>query len=121
MRVGYPLVVTYRLLGPIPAGNYHIVADGLIAGMPQIRFDVLWRTQTGDQTIVSFTHQYPSGASAQYEASKMGAAQRAQAGDLLVLMVTVLGPTSSAVYVPFSEELPRPTARYLTLDVPGSP
>ncbi len=108
----------YRLPGPIAAGNYHLIADGLIVGTPQIRFDVLWRSQAGDQTIVSFTHQYPSGAAAPYEESKRGAAQPAQPGDLLVLMVTVLGPSMSSVFVPFSEQLPTPTTRYLTLDIP---
>jgi hypothetical protein len=114
--------VTYALPGPIPAGGYHLVADGYVSGGPEIRFDVAWRRAgTGDASIVSFDHPYPTtpqGAVAQYEETKMGGAVAAQSGDLLVLTLSLVGADASQEYVPIGERDSTPDARRLSLDVP---
>jgi len=117
--VGHPVEVTYALPGPIPAGNYHLVGDGVISAMPMVQFDLLWREPgSQDSTIVSFTHQYPSGTAAQYEETKSGAAVAAVNGDLIVLRVTMLSTDPNSEYVPIAEHPPTPTARFLSVDIP---
>ena len=105
----------------MPAGSYHLVGDGVLSAQPLVRFDVLWRhAGAADQTIVSFTHQYPAGNTAQYEESKSAPEFAAATGDLLVFKVTTLDgmPAADAEYIPIAEHKPTPTARFLTLDSP---
>ena len=103
----------------MPAGAYHLIADGVINAQPLVRFDVAWRHAGQDTPLATFTHQYPMGSSATYEQSASAGAFPSAQGDLLVLTITTLdgAPASSAEYIP-NGEVTSATARDLTLDIP---
>ncbi len=117
--VGNPKEATYSLPGPIPAGDYHLIGDGITTSMPDVQFDILWRRAgAADSTIVSFTHQYPAGSASQYEETKSVPAVSASAGDVLVMKVSMLGTDMNAEYIPISEHPQTPTARFLQISIP---
>jgi hypothetical protein len=117
--VGHPVEAAYKLPGPLPAGSYHLVADGITYMTPTVEFDVLWRAPgAADQTIVSFTHQYPTGNASSYEDQATAARFEAKGGDQLVLRLTLLGTDPTPDYVPIAEHPSTPTARMLSLDIP---
>lgn len=120
-----PVTVGYRLSGPIPAGSYHLIADGFISDEPVVRFELLWRRQgTSDETpIVTFEHRYPAPpiTFSQYEETQRGTEVPARDGDLLVLRMSLVGgsPQDQAAYVPVGEIQDAPAgARFLTFDIP---
>jgi hypothetical protein len=87
--------------------------------MPQVRFDVLWRAAgASDAPIATFTHSYPAGTAAQFEADAQADRVAAKPNDLLVLRATMLSTDVNAAWVPISEHPSTPTARMTTLDVP---
>lgn len=105
MGVGDPLSATYKLVGPIAAGAWHLVGDGLILASVDMQFDVLWRSGGNDQPIVSFSHHFDVPAESYYaaplDADAAGAAVPARAGDLLVLRITALSSASpGSAYIP---------------------
>jgi hypothetical protein len=120
-----PVTVGYTLSGPIPAGPYHLIADGFVSDQPVVRFEILWRRAgTSDEMpIVIFEHQYPANpvTFSQYEETQQGAAVPARDGDLLVLRMGLVGgaPVEQAAYVPVGEIQDAPAgARFLTIDIP---
>ena len=87
---GGSLEAAYLLPGPIKAGNWHLVGDGVVFQPVDVTFDVLWRDASNvDHPIVSWTHHFdpqPSGFNAvQYEDNALGAAVPAKGNDQLVL------------------------------------
>lgn len=120
-----PVTVGYRLSGPIPAGSYHLIADGFISDEPLVRFEILWRRAgtADDVPIVTFEHRYPAPpvTFAQYEETQPGAQVPARDGDLLVLRMNLIdgNPQDQAAYVPVGEIQQAPAgARFLTIDIP---
>ncbi len=103
----------------IPAGAYHLLADGITVDQPNVRFGVAWRHGTSaDVPIVSFSHPYPPGTVAQYEEIQGGAVVAAAKDDLLVLRVELLNASGAAEYIPIAEHPSTPTARMLQLEIP---
>lgn len=107
MGVGDPLEATYMLAGPIAAGPWHLVGDGLILTAVDMQFDVLWRSGGTDQPIVRFSRHFdpPAGAQAfdavSFDGDAVGTAVPASAGDLLVLRLTALTSASAGpAYIP---------------------
>ena len=87
---GGSLEAAYLLAGPIKAGSWHLVGDGVVFNPVDVTFDVIWRdTSNVDHPIVSWTHHFdpqPSGFNAvQYEDNALGAAVPAKGNDQLVL------------------------------------
>jgi hypothetical protein len=107
---GGSLEAAFHLLGPIKAGNWHLVGDGVTFDPCVVTFAVLWRTSDGkDHPIVSFMHSFAASGppmngyapAIAYEADATGAAVPAQAGDELVLRFTATGNASDAnLYIP---------------------
>ncbi|MSP59813.1 MAG: hypothetical protein EXR72_05630 [Myxococcales bacterium] len=128
MGVGHPLELTYPLPGPLPAGAYHLFADGVIVGRPTARFEILWRRAgAADTPIVAFTHAYvlpstdagtPSSGALQYDAIADGAPIAARSGDQLAFKVTVASANVDDEYIPISEHPSTPTARMLHIEIP---
>ena len=90
---GGSLEAAYLLAGPIKAGNWHLVGDGVVFQSTDITFDVIWRQASGtDHVLVSFTHHFdpqPSGFNAVlYEADGLGVAADAKGNDQLVLRMS---------------------------------
>ena len=89
---GGSLEASYLLSGPIKAGNWHLVGDGIVFESTDVTFDVIWRNGAGDHPIVSFTRHFdpqPSGFDAVlYDDNALGAAVDAKANDQLVLRMS---------------------------------
>ena len=117
--MGHPLEVTYPLDGPLPAGSYHLVGDGVLFHAPRVRYELSRRRGGADDLpVISFEHKFPDAMAAQYEETRAGLAVDARRGDLLVLQVSLVGDTDDASWIPISEHPPTPTARFLTVDIP---
>jgi hypothetical protein len=124
---GGSLEAAFRLLGPIPAGSWHLVGDGVTLDPCDVTFTVLWRSSDGkDHPIVTFTHSFPaSGAPVNgyppaiaYEADAMGVAAPAQANDLLVLRFTATGnPNDPTLFIPNGDG-PKAQGRIPSLTLP---
>lgn len=112
MGVGDPLEAGYRLKGPLPAGTYHLVGDGIVFESVDMRFDLVWREggqASAEHPIVSFTHHFDALAgdakftnAIAFEADAEGAAVPSTSNDLLVLRFSVTSqhPTGSNQYLP---------------------
>ena len=90
---GGSLEAPFLLAGPIKAGSWHLVGDGVVFQSTDITFDVLWRDAgNNDHPIVSFTHHFdpmPSGFNAVlYEDDAAGVAAPAKSNDQLVLRMS---------------------------------
>jgi hypothetical protein len=76
--------------GPIPAGTWHLVGDGIVIQSCVIRYEVLWRHDGSDTTLFSVSHDFdPLKGSGQFDATPFetdvaGEAAPAHAGDQLV-------------------------------------
>ena len=96
------------MAGPLKAGNWHLVGDGIVFQSTDVTFDVLWRDGANvDHPIVSFTHHFdpqPSGFNAvQYEDNALGVAANAKSNEQLVLrMSTPPGgyPDGTMLWIP---------------------
>ena len=124
MGVGDPLEASYTLAGPIAAGSWHLIGDGLILATVDVRFDVLWRSSAGDHVIATFTNHFvqPTGAQAfnavLLDADAPGVAAAAVAGDLLVLRMTATASMASGpAYIPNADG-PHTNGRIPSLTLP---
>ena len=115
MGVGDPLEAAFTLAGPIKAGEWDLIGDGIVvvSGGVDIRFDVIWRPRTdagvgADVPLVSFQNHFaslPAGPgqfnAVPFEATGSGVAADAVAGDLLVLRFTAMNaPPGAMAFVP---------------------
>lgn len=113
MRVGDPpLEAAYALSGPVPAGTYGLVGDGIVTGDSatdvEVRFEVLWRAKgqapPAGTPLATFQHRFvrdPANrfGAVRYDGQAAGAAAGAPAGDQLVLRVTAVGGSVGAMYI----------------------
>lgn len=108
MGVGDPLSALYKLPGPVPAGHWHLVGDGIINEPCDVRFDVLWTTASSETPIATFRHHFdPAPAPNQFDAVGFdgdadGVAAPAHAGDYLVLRISIESthPPGTYQYIP---------------------
>lgn len=105
MGAGGSLEAAYSLsgTGPIKAGTWAIVGDGLIFASCDVTFAVLWRTTSGDTTVATFTHHFDPGPAVGdavlYDDTAAGTAVTPGSGDQLVLHLSVEGsPDQSTLY-----------------------
>jgi hypothetical protein len=103
----------YTLGAPIPAGDWTIVGDGILAGSGvqsvTVRFEVRLRPkdQSGDgadSVLVAATNTFNRDttkpfAAVPFKATLPGIAGPAEAGDRLVLRVTATGGDPGGVYI----------------------
>jgi hypothetical protein len=102
---GGPLEAPFTLLGPIDAGTWHIVADGIVIDEVDVLLELVWRHGGLDQPIASFQHHFvplASGFDAQpFEATAAAAAVPATSGDQLVFRYSVVsGATRAMAWIP---------------------
>ena len=106
MGVGDPLEAAIELQAPLPAGPWHLVADGIIIQPVDVRFDILWRRAGGgDTTLATFMHHFdprPPGMfdAVPFEDTALGPAADAHKGDQLVLRYGAMGATVEMAYIP---------------------
>jgi hypothetical protein len=104
--VGDSLEAAYTLSGPLPAGTWHLVGDGIVFEAADVRYEVLWRTAGGDAPLVEFQHHFEPLTGAQqfdatpFEADARGLAAPARAGDQLVLRFSAASASPGTVFIP---------------------
>lgn len=90
--------------GPIAAGTWRLVGDGIIIEPVDVRFEILWRESAGDHVLATFDHHFEPPASGfdavAYEATDEAPAADASAGDQLILRITGTSSTSPSAYIP---------------------
>jgi hypothetical protein len=102
----------YTLTAPIPAGDWTIVGDGIIAGSGTqtvtVRFEVRLRPQGqtagADTVLVSTTNTFNRDAAkpfaaVPYQVTVPGIAGAASSGDSLVLRITATGGDTGAIFI----------------------
>jgi hypothetical protein len=106
--VGYPLEAVAKLAGPIRAGRWQLVGDGLVIEAADITYEVIWRGAGGDQPIVSFQHHFdppPAGPgryqAVPFEGAAEAAAVMAKSGEELVLKFSAMSAsTAPSPFIP---------------------
>jgi hypothetical protein len=95
------------MTGPIKAGSWHLVGDGIVLYPVDITFAVLWRDAAGEHPIASFTHHFdpPSAGfdAVQYEDDAIGVAAKAKPNDTLILRMTAADggqPADTMLWIP---------------------
>jgi hypothetical protein len=122
---GGSLEAPFLLAGPIKAGNWHLVGDGVVFDPIDITFDVIWREASGvDHPIVSFMRHFdpqPSGFNAVlYEDNALGPAANAKANDQLILRMTAAAggyPDGQMLWIP-NGDAEKTMGRYPNLTLP---
>ncbi len=109
------------MAGPIAAGNWHLVGDGIALVPADVTFAVSLDHAGTDTPIVSFMHHFdpPSGNSyaVPFDADQMGAMVPAIEDDLLVLTISVANSTSGAAFIPNADG-PHSMGRIPSLTLP---
>ena len=106
MGAGGSLEAGFTLRGPIAAGTWHLVGDGIISETVDVTFEVIWRTAAGADTVLAtFEHRFeplPNSSfdATPYEADATGIAAAAVSGDRLILRITGRNSTENMAYVP---------------------
>ena len=141
MRVGDSpdtLEAAYTLYGPIPAGRWHLVGDGILTGTGvtniTVQFEVRLRPRTAvadelDTVLVTTQNTFQRDLQAPFapvlfETTADGLAAPAAAGDRLIWRIHALRGDSGAMYIPNGDGDRRgqfPGARIPRLDLPVSP
>jgi hypothetical protein len=103
---GSSLEAVYRLQGPIPAGTWRLVADGIILEVVDVTFEIIWRSASGgDEVLAEFTQSFsplPGGAyrAQAYEVTADVGAVPAEQGDQLVFRYSGEGSELPMAYIP---------------------
>ncbi len=105
MGTGSPQEAEFTLLADVPAGEWLLVADGIITRPVDVTFELIWRRRdAGDQPIATFQHHFdplPSGFSAQpFEARMTAAALTDAAGDQLIFRYSGANTDTPMAYIP---------------------
>ena len=105
MGVGDPLEAEFVLLGPIPAGHWRLVADGIIIQPVDVTFEIFWRDAAGEHPIGMWQHHFDPIGDGEYtaqpfEAEVDAAAVTAVANDLLVFRYSAMNTTVAMAYIP---------------------
>jgi hypothetical protein len=104
--VGDSLEAAFTLAGPVRAGSWHLVGDGIVLEPADLTYDVLWRHDGTDLTLAEVRHHFePLTGTSQFDATPFetdapGVAAAARAGDLLVLRFQAAGTASGSVFIP---------------------
>jgi hypothetical protein len=103
---GGSLEAAYSLSGPIAAGTWRLVADGIIIEPVDARFQILWRSDaSGDTELAAFTRHFDPAAGGGYEAQAYEetvelSAVPAASGDRLVLRYSGESESLPMAYIP---------------------
>ena len=105
MGTGSPQEAEFTLLADVPAGEWLLVADGIITRPVDVTFELIWRRRdAGDVAIATFQHHFdplPSGFSAQpFEARMAGQALTDAAGDQLIFRSRGANTDTTMAYIP---------------------
>jgi hypothetical protein len=102
---GSSLEAEFTLVADVPAGEWRLVADGVIVDSVDVRFELLWRRAgRADVTLGAWDHHFDKlavGFDAQaFEATSQGPAVEYVPGDQLVFRYAGTNSTSPMAYIP---------------------
>lgn len=105
MGAGRSLEAAYALGGPIEAGAWLMVGDGIVLESVDVTFEIVWRSDSGDEVLASWQHHFdplPGGEyrAQAYEESAELARVDAADGDQLILRFTGEGSEQVMAYIP---------------------
>lgn len=105
MGIGDPREAEFTLLAPLPAGTWHLVGDGIIIEPVDVRFEIIWRSDAGDDVLATFDHHFdatggPDFDAVPYEDSVDGPEAPAAEGDQLILRYSAMNATLNGSYIP---------------------
>jgi hypothetical protein len=103
--VGDPLEAAFTLAGPIPAGTWTLVGDGVIIEPVDVQWEVIWRPAEGADTVLAtwnhhFEPQKTGFDAVPYEETRDAPAADAAPGDRLVLRYQAMNATQDMAYIP---------------------
>jgi len=95
----------FTLLGDVPAGEWRLVADGIIVQPVDVRFELIWRKAAGGDTTIAMWDRHfdplPMGFDAQaYEVTAQGPALTNATGDQLIFRYTGTNSALPMAYIP---------------------
>lgn len=107
MGAGRSQEAEFTLLGDVPAGEWRLVADGIIVFSVDVHFEIIWRQVAGGDVLIAEWNRHfdplPQGFDAQaYEVTAQGQAITAADGDQLIFRYTGDNtmPTQTMAYIP---------------------
>lgn len=106
MGAGRSLEAEYLLVDFVPAGEWTLVADGIITAPVDVTFEILWRRDGRDDVLLAswMTHFEPLGGGSfdaqAYEVTAVGPRVDREPGDRLVFRYTGTGTDVPMAYVP---------------------
>jgi hypothetical protein len=109
--VGDSLEAALPLAGPIKAGSWHLIGDGIVLSPANVKYEVIWRHGGADTGIVQWEHHFDPSTSdgsdkfdaEAFEADGDGIAAAAASGDQLVLRWSIDAPdggTPGTAFIP---------------------
>jgi hypothetical protein len=95
----------FALKAAVPAGSWHVVADGIIIAAVDVQFELLWRRGATDTPLASWSQHFaPKGggdfSATAYEVDEAAPAIVFQAGDQLVFRYTGTNASTAMAYIP---------------------
>ena len=106
MGIGDPLEAAFTLVGPLGAGTWTLVGDGIIIEPVDVRFEVFVRAEAGGETpLFSADHHFdPRGGgnfdAVPFETRADAPAVAAASGDRLVFRYSAMNATVAMSYIP---------------------
>jgi hypothetical protein len=102
---GRSLDAAFDLEASVPAGNYHVIYDGIILFAVDVTFDLIHRSGDTDTTLATWTQHFeplPDGVyeAQPFEIDQATAAIDFKAGDQLVYRYTGANSESTMSYIP---------------------
>jgi hypothetical protein len=104
---GSPLEAAARLAGPIPAGRWHLIGDGIVVDPTDITYEMVWRGGAGDVVLASVVHHFdppPAGPdrykAVRFETDVEGVAAEAASDDQLVFRFKATPAASPQPFIP---------------------
>lgn len=104
MGAGSSLEAAFTLRGPIPAGTWRLVGDGIALESVDVSFELIWRHGT-DDVVVRFDQSFEPLPGEEYRAQAYEDTADldpvdAAAGDQLVLRITGESASLPMAYIP---------------------
>ena len=105
MGAGRSLEAAYQLKGPIDAGTWRLVADGICLEPVDVTFEILWRSRGDDQLLASWQEHFDPRPDGEYRAQPFEETTDlegvdASSGDQLVFRYTGENSDLTMAYVP---------------------
>lgn len=106
MGAGGSLEAAYDLKTGVPAGAYHCIIDSIIIRPVDVQFDLIWRRDTLDTVLASWTEHFdplPDGTfgAQAYELDVQAPAIDFEPGDQFVFRYTAINaPSESFAWIP---------------------